>query len=486
MSPEQSKKILHSALLAAGRTLSLDDLLGLFANNATAPARSDVKELLDELERDLAEHVCELKLVASGYRLQIREEYSAHLSSLWAERPARYSRALHETLALIAYRQPITRGEIEDIRGVSVSSTIIKTLLEREWIRAVGHRDVPGRPAIYGTTRAFLDNFNLESLEALPPLAEIRDLDTVSDDLFAKTAVQGDDALPASAAVASEDGPPADASDDAPAVDADQQPTAESSSDEHGVSKDADALPDGDAQSAQLEPVSADDALDADETQTVQTSADSVSQDTDALSDDDAQSVEPEPGSVDDALDADESQTVQTSADSVSQDTDALSDDDAQSVKPEPGSVDDALDVDESQAVQTSAHGVSQDADALPDDDAQSAQLEPGSVDDAPDADEAQTAPTDVSDDADADVSQLTSESESASQDLEVEDHDQVADDESTRDGVEVINSAGDNASPANDDSLDDASTHSEDNTLANSTRSSSADPESGEDDSKL
>jgi segregation and condensation protein B len=121
--------------------------------------------------------------VASGWRIQVREEMSAWLSRLWQDRPARYSRALLETLALIAYRQPITRGEIEDIRGVSVSSNIMRTLMERGWVRIVGHRDVPGRPGMYATTREFLDYFGLKKLEDLPPLAEIRDLDSINVEL---------------------------------------------------------------------------------------------------------------------------------------------------------------------------------------------------------------------------------------------------------------------------------------------------------------
>ena len=128
--------------------------------------------------------------MGSGFRFQVRKEYSPSLGRLWAERPPRYSRALLETLALIVYRQPITRGEIEDIRGVSVASSILKTLLEREWIRVLGHRDVPGRPALYGTTRAFLDSFNLKSLDELPPLAQIKDLDQLGSDLFGAAPVE--------------------------------------------------------------------------------------------------------------------------------------------------------------------------------------------------------------------------------------------------------------------------------------------------------
>ena len=132
--------------------------------------------------------------VASGYRFQVRQDLAAWVGRLWQERPARYSRALMETLSLIAYRQPITRGEIEEIRGVAVSTNIIKTLLEREWVRVVGHRDVPGRPAMYATTRQFLDYFNLKSLDQLPPLAEIKELDNLSGELALEVPEQASDA----------------------------------------------------------------------------------------------------------------------------------------------------------------------------------------------------------------------------------------------------------------------------------------------------
>jgi segregation and condensation protein B len=143
-----------------------------------------------------------LKEVSGGFRFQVRKEYSGWLGSLWSERPPRYTRALLETLALIAYRQPITRGEIEDVRGVSVSPSIIKTLTDREWIRVLGHRDVPGRPELFGTTTQFLQSFNLKTLDQLPPLSEIKDIDNIPDDLFA--------AIPLVAVV---DAQPADASE---------------------------------------------------------------------------------------------------------------------------------------------------------------------------------------------------------------------------------------------------------------------------------
>ena len=178
MNPQQLKNIIEAALLAAGEPLAVEKLLGLFGDNP--PERAEVRTALDGLAQDYAERGVELIEVGSGFRLQVRQEYAQWVSRLWEERPARYSRALFETLALIAYRQPITRAEIEDIRGVAVSTHIIKTLHEREWIRVLGHRDVPGKPALYGTSRHFLDHFNLKSLDELPTLAEIRDLDSIN------------------------------------------------------------------------------------------------------------------------------------------------------------------------------------------------------------------------------------------------------------------------------------------------------------------
>src|SRR5690554_6227491 len=179
--------ITEAALLAAGKPLSLDQLRELF-DEGDRPARQVMEHVLVLLEQSCEGRGFELKKVASGYRLQVREEFAPWVGRLFEEKPQRYSRALLETLALIAYRQPITRGEIEDIRGVTVSSNIIRTLLEREWVRIVGHKDVPGRPAMYATTRQFLDYFNLSSLDELPPLAEIRDLEDISRELEAKWA----------------------------------------------------------------------------------------------------------------------------------------------------------------------------------------------------------------------------------------------------------------------------------------------------------
>ena len=182
LEPEKVKRIIEGALFAAGQPMKLDKLANLFFEEER-PTTDVLMEALGQLKDEYAERGVELKQVSSGYRFQVKEEVGEWVSRLWEEKPPRYSRALLETLALIAYRQPITRGEIEEIRGVSVSSHITKTLLERDWIRVVGHRDVPGRPAMYGTTRNFLDYFNLENLDELPSLAEIRDLDTINAEL---------------------------------------------------------------------------------------------------------------------------------------------------------------------------------------------------------------------------------------------------------------------------------------------------------------
>ncbi|WP_313919726.1 SMC-Scp complex subunit ScpB [Tahibacter sp.] len=176
MDPQLLKRAIEAILLAAAQPLSLTQLAALFTEEE-AVSNEDLISALQALAEDCAERGVELKEVASGYRYQIREDVHHWVTRLWTERPTKYSRALLETLALIAYRQPITRAEIEQIRGVAVSSSIVKTLEEREWIRVVGYRDVPGRPALFGTSRIFLDYFNLKSLDELPPLADIRDLD---------------------------------------------------------------------------------------------------------------------------------------------------------------------------------------------------------------------------------------------------------------------------------------------------------------------
>ncbi len=192
------KSILEAVLLAADEPLDRAALASVFAEDEQ-PGDSEIAQALAELDADYAERGLELKEVASGFRIQVREEVNPWVSRLWEERPQRYSRALLETLALIAYRQPITRGDIEEVRGVSVRSNIIRTLQEREWIRVVGHRDVPGKPALFGTTKAFLDYFNLSSLDDLPSLAEIKDMDSFEPELdleLVAEAAEGEEQAP--------------------------------------------------------------------------------------------------------------------------------------------------------------------------------------------------------------------------------------------------------------------------------------------------
>ncbi|HCV37258.1 SMC-Scp complex subunit ScpB [Pseudomonas vlassakiae] len=174
--PRDLASLIEAFLLASGKPQSLERLYELF-EEAERPEPKVFKKALEVLAKSCAGRAFELKEVATGYRLQIREDFAPWVGRLWEERPQRYSRALLETMALIAYRQPITRGEIEDVRGVAVNSNIIKTLMEREWIRVVGYREVPGRPAMFATTKAFLDHFNLKSLDELPALAELREME---------------------------------------------------------------------------------------------------------------------------------------------------------------------------------------------------------------------------------------------------------------------------------------------------------------------
>jgi len=223
---EQLERILEAILLAAGQPLSHAQLASLF-NDEERPPGGEISRALEKIGNDCSKRGVELKKVASGYRFQVRQDFNEWVSRLWKERPQRYSRALLETIALIAYRQPITRAEIEAVRGVSVSTNIIRTLQEREWIRVVGHRDVPGKPALFGTTHAFLDSFNLQNLDDLPTLAEIRDMESLVPEL------QFDGPPRVSAApVEIEDGEDlAEANgDDAPGAEAEDDPDAEQES----------------------------------------------------------------------------------------------------------------------------------------------------------------------------------------------------------------------------------------------------------------
>ncbi len=176
---ELLRKIIEGAILAAGQPMTIARLLELF-DEEVAPGKDEIAAALLDIQAASAERGFELKEVASGWRFQVRDNLAPWVNRLWEEKPQKYSRALLETLALVAYRQPITRGDIEEIRGVAVSSHIMKTLLERDWVKVVGHRDVPGRPSLFATTRQFLDYFNLKSLDELPSLSEIRDLDELT------------------------------------------------------------------------------------------------------------------------------------------------------------------------------------------------------------------------------------------------------------------------------------------------------------------
>ncbi len=201
----QLRKIIEGALLAYGQPLSLDKLHSLFFTETTendegetvASAvqveKADILAVIEEIEASCEDRGFELKKVASGWRFQVRQETALWVNKLWDEKPQRYSRALMETLAIIAYRQPITRGDIEEIRGVAVSSNIIKTLSEREWVKVIGHRDVPGRPALYATTKIFLDYFNLQSLEQLPSLQELTDIESLMPELNLEAAKAADE-----------------------------------------------------------------------------------------------------------------------------------------------------------------------------------------------------------------------------------------------------------------------------------------------------
>jgi segregation and condensation protein B len=178
MDDTEVKYFIEAALLAAGRPMSIEQLHSLF-DGRMAPEKSEIRKAITTLNEEYELRGITISEVASGFRIQVKAAMADRLQKLWEERPPRYSRALFETLALIAYRQPITRGEIEEVRGVSVSSNIVRSLVEREWIRVVGHRDVPGRPAMFATTRLFLDYFGLKKLDDLPPLADLSDWESL-------------------------------------------------------------------------------------------------------------------------------------------------------------------------------------------------------------------------------------------------------------------------------------------------------------------
>ena len=184
MNQDKIKCIIEAALMVSDKPLSMAQIEALFTKDMEVVDRELIKAALEALQADYRDRGIEVREVASGYRVQVRSNYAEWVNRLFEERPPRYSRALLETLAIVAYRQPVTRAEIEDIRGVGISSSIIKTLQEREWIRVVGHKDIPGRPELLATTREFLDYFNLKKLSDLPSLAEIRELTKLNPDLF--------------------------------------------------------------------------------------------------------------------------------------------------------------------------------------------------------------------------------------------------------------------------------------------------------------
>ena len=239
MSDHPLSNVVEAVLLAAGRPVTVDQILELFDDHERPPAE-DVVAAIASLSERYADSGIELREVASGWRVQVRQQFAGTVSRLWQERPSRYSRALLETLSLIAYRQPITRGEIEDIRGVTVASTIMRTLQERNWIRVVGYREVPGRPELLGTTREFLDYFGLKSLDDLPTLAELQDLDDIKVQLELPGGEQAEvAALPAPAALAASD-EAADSADDEESP-ADDEATADDDADELDAATDRDA-----------------------------------------------------------------------------------------------------------------------------------------------------------------------------------------------------------------------------------------------------
>ena len=257
---QEMRLVLEATLLAAGRPVTSQQMLDLF-DERDRPTPEQLQAALDLLSQDYANRGIELIQVASGWRIQVRPRYAESVSRLWQERPSKYSRALLETLALVAYRQPITRSEIEEIRGVSISSTIMRTLQERNWIRVVGHREVPGRPELLGTTREFLDYFSLRSLDQLPTLAELKDLDSIGVQLelpAGKTAEEP--------AAGSEEIESAVATEEAPAAEADEESSPDAAADDPELSADGESdadeeIDDGDATPTLV--ASADDERDA-------------------------------------------------------------------------------------------------------------------------------------------------------------------------------------------------------------------------------
>lgn len=240
MSDTELRNVVEAALFAAGKSLTINDLSQLF-EESDRPTPNGIRAVLDELQQEFASRPVEIRETGAGFRVQVRQQYASAVSRLWPERPQRYSRALLETLALIAYRQPITRAEIESVRGVTVNPNITKTLLERQWIRVVGHRDLPGRPELLGTTREFLEYFGLRSLDELPPLSELRTLEGLDPQL---------DLADAADAASQSDAPATVASAALPAPESDEQ--IEDDAAEADAESDADEFSAGPASSSGL------------------------------------------------------------------------------------------------------------------------------------------------------------------------------------------------------------------------------------------
>jgi segregation and condensation protein B len=213
------RNVVEAALFAAGKSLTINEISQLF-EESDRPTPSGIRQALEQLQEEFAARAVEIKETGAGFRVQVRGQYASPVARLWPERPQRYSRALLETLALIAYRQPITRAEIESVRGVTVNPNITKTLLERQWIRVVGHRDLPGRPELLGTTREFLEYFGLRSLDELPPLSELRSLEQLDPQLDLADAADAGSQLEAAQAAL----PPLDDQIEEDAADADADP----------------------------------------------------------------------------------------------------------------------------------------------------------------------------------------------------------------------------------------------------------------------
>ncbi|NYF18954.1 segregation and condensation protein B [Xanthomonas sp. JAI131] len=302
-------RIVEAALLAANQPLPLAQLHGLFPEDEPAPPGS-IERALEQLREACAGRGVELVEVASGFRYQVNSEVHPWVARLWTERKTRYTRATLETLALIAYRQPITRGEIEQVRGVAVSSNIIQALEEREWIRVVGHRDVPGKPALFGTTKGFLDYFGLKRLDELPPLSELKDIGELEPQLqLDRDTLPVGDMAQAGAADADTDADAATSAADADAADA---PPAEASDEDNGTTPDPDTAPELDAAKAEADsaadPHAADDTAAAHSDTDTERETDADAATATASSADTAPTGEPEAAPGERAADANEAE----------------------------------------------------------------------------------------------------------------------------------------------------------------------------------